>query len=290
MSLRNFSVPSITVAGVIVPPPFATFPLLCVSLSHAPDAHTTSRVRGECHGGIVPTILIRAADDLASFLRYPLGQFFTRGDGRDAADQTDGHGSSTTGTVLQNDHRPPPPRPVPGGLDGESRAQAQDNRARFRCPSYDRGSLAQALSRTWRGGLTDPLGPGQPGRIPETLASTLQTWVKDGPQSCGLDRANWTYEELATYLSRTTGIAVKCTAMRVFCQRHDIRPYLPTYRYLRGNPEKQQAAQAELAALKKSAGGGVRVVEPRRSALSTGPDAPRHPRREGLSAHGGDMG
>ena len=41
------------------------------------------------------------------------------------------------------------------------------------------------------------------------------------------------------------------TAMRVFCQRHDIRPYRPTYRYLRGDPEKQQAARGELATLKK---------------------------------------
>jgi hypothetical protein len=39
--------------------------------------------------------------------------------------------------------------------------------------------------------------------------------------------------------------------MRVFCQRHAIRPYRPTYRSLRGNPEKQQAARADLTALKK---------------------------------------
>ena len=50
--------------------------------------------------------------------------------------------------------------------------------------------------------------------------------------------------------------------MRVFCQRHDIRPYRPTYRYLRGNPEKQQTAREALAALKKSPDGGVRVMEP----------------------------
>jgi transposase len=140
------------------------------------------------------------------------------------------------------------------------------------------------------GGLQIQWAPGQPGRIPETLAPTIQDWVKNGPQSCGLDRANWTYEELATHLYRTTGIAVQRTAMRVFCQRHDMRPYRPTYRYLRGNPEKQQAAQEELATLKKSAGRGVRVVEPRRSTLSPGPDAPRHPRREGVSARGGDLG
>ena len=87
--------------------------------------------------------------------------------------------------------------------------------------------------------------------MPETVAPMILAWVKDGPQHCGLDRANWTYEELATHLYRTTGIEVKRTAMRVFCQRHAIRPYRPTYRYLRGNPEKQHAAPEERATLKK---------------------------------------
>ena len=100
-------------------------------------------------------------------------------------------------------------------------------------------------------GLQIHWAPGQAGRIPETLAPTIQGWVKDGPQSCGLDRANWTYEELATHLYRLTGIEVKRTAMHVFCQRHAIRPYRHTYRYLRGDPEKQQAAQEELVTLKK---------------------------------------
>jgi transposase len=97
-------------------------------------------------------------------------------------------------------------------------------------------------------GLSIQWAPGQPGRIPETLAPTLQRWVKDGPLRCGLDRANWTSEELATYLYQAEGITVKRTAMRDFCQRHGIRPYRPTYRYLRGDPEKQQAAREELAA------------------------------------------
>ena len=140
-------------------------------------------------------------------------------------------------------------------------------------------------------GLQIQWAPGQPGRIPETLAPTIQAWVKAGPQSCGLDRANWTYEELATYLYQTTGIEVKRTAMRVFCQRHDIRPYRPTYRYLRGDPAKQQAARGELAALKKkSAGGGVCVVEPRCSAFSAGANVTHHARREGLSSHCGHLG
>ena len=100
-------------------------------------------------------------------------------------------------------------------------------------------------------GLVIHWAPGRLGRIPETLTPTIQQWVHEGPQGCNLDRANWTYEELATYLYQITGIEVKRTAMRVFCQRHDIRPYRPTYRYLRGDPEKQQTARGELATLKK---------------------------------------
>ena len=49
-------------------------------------------------------------------------------------------------------------------------------------------------------GLKIQWAPGQPGRIPAALAPTLQQWVKEGPQRCGLDRANWTYEELASHL------------------------------------------------------------------------------------------
>jgi transposase len=90
--------------------------------------------------------------------------------------------------------------------------------------------------------------PGQPRRIPEMLVPTIQDWVKGGPQGCGLDRANWTYEELAAYLYQTTGIAVQRTAMRDFCQRHGMRPYRPTSHDLRGDPQKQQAAREELAA------------------------------------------
>jgi transposase len=100
-------------------------------------------------------------------------------------------------------------------------------------------------------GLVIHWAPGQPARIPPQLAPTIVNWVKDGPQSCGLDRANWTYEELATPLYRVEGIAIKRTAMQDFCRRQGIRPYRPTYRYLRGNPEAQQAAQEELNALKK---------------------------------------
>ena len=95
---------------------------------------------------------------------------------------------------------------------------------------------------------------------------------------------------MATHLYQTTGIEVKRTAMRVFCQRHDMRPYRPTYRYLRGDPEKQQVARDELAALKKSAGRGMRAPQPRRSALSVRADVEHHLGGQGASPAGGDLG
>jgi transposase len=101
-------------------------------------------------------------------------------------------------------------------------------------------------------GLTIRWAAGPPPRIPEERAATILAWVKDGPPGCGLERANWTYAELATHLCRVHGIAVRATAMRTFCRRHGVRPYRPTYRYLRGDPERQEAARQELAGLKKS--------------------------------------
>jgi transposase len=139
-------------------------------------------------------------------------------------------------------------------------------------------------------GLQIHWASGQPGRIPETLAPTIQGWVQDGPQGCGLDRANWPYEELATHLYQTTGIAVRRTAMRDFCQRHGIRPYRPTYHYLRGDPQKQQVAREELAALKKSPGGRLRAAEPGRSPVSTGAHLTHDIGGEGGPPSGGDLG
>jgi transposase len=79
----------------------------------------------------------------------------------------------------------------------------------------------------------------------------LQRWLIDGPAKQRLDRANWTYAELADHLFKTKGIRVQKSAMQVFCHKHDIRPYRPTYRFLRGDPAKQAAAREDPAALKK---------------------------------------
>src|SRR5215813_10003894 len=51
-------------------------------------------------------------------------------------------------------------------------------------------------------GLRGQRAPGKPRRMPEALVATIVDWVKVGPQGCGLNRANWTYEELAVQLYR----------------------------------------------------------------------------------------
>jgi hypothetical protein len=40
--------------------------------------------------------------------------------------------------------------------------------------------------------------PGPPWRMPQTLVPTIQEGVQAGPAGCGLERAHWTYAELAT--------------------------------------------------------------------------------------------
>ena len=126
-------------------------------------------------------------------------------------------------------------------------------------PGSTRRRVAAETLRDWlyayrRAGF-DGLKPRQaPGAVPkltDDLAPVLREWVIAGPAACGLDRANWTYAELADHLFRERGIRVRKSAMQVFCSRHYIRPYRPTYRFLRGDPAKQATAREELAALKK---------------------------------------
>jgi len=100
-------------------------------------------------------------------------------------------------------------------------------------------------------GLRPRKAPGAAPRLTADLAPLLQRWVIDGPAACGLDRANWTYAELADHLFKTQSIRVQKSAMQAFCHKHDIRPYRPTYRFLRGDPAQQAAAREDLATLKK---------------------------------------
>jgi transposase len=100
-------------------------------------------------------------------------------------------------------------------------------------------------------GLRPQKARGATPKLTPDLAPILQRWVIDGPAQQGLDRANWTYAELADHLFKTRGIRAQKSAMQVFCSRHGIRPYRPTYRFLRGDPVKQAAAREDLAGLKK---------------------------------------
>jgi transposase len=83
------------------------------------------------------------------------------------------------------------------------------------------------------------------------LIPVIRPWVIDGPAEQGLDRANWTYPELADHLYKTKGIRVGKSALQAFGAKHGIRPYRPPYRFLRGDPVKQTEAREQLAALKK---------------------------------------
>ena len=100
-------------------------------------------------------------------------------------------------------------------------------------------------------GLRPRKAKGAAPKLTADLAPVIRQWVIDGPAKQGLDRANWTYPELADHLYKTRGIRVGKSALQAFGVRHGIRPYRPTYRFLRGDPIKQAKARDELSALKK---------------------------------------
>jgi transposase len=96
--------------------------------------------------------------------------------------------------------------------------------------------------------------------IPAHIAGEIRRWVIEGPAAQGLDRANWTHAELADHLFKTHGIPASRSAMQRFCRRHEIRPYRPTYRHLRGDPVKQAEATEELTGLRTKAEAGELVL------------------------------
>jgi transposase len=100
-------------------------------------------------------------------------------------------------------------------------------------------------------GLRPRQAKGADGNIPAAMADEIKRWVIEGPAKQGLDRANWTHAELADHLLKTHGIRTSRSAMHRFCSRIGIRPYRPTYRYLRGEPDKQAQAKEDIETLKK---------------------------------------
>jgi transposase len=105
------------------------------------------------------------------------------------------------------------------------------------------GMRLAGLKLRWR--------PGRRARIPAALAPEILGWILQGPSGCGLDRANWPYAELATQLYRIHGITVSASTMRAFCASDGVRPYRPTYRYLKADPAQQAIARQDRQGLKK---------------------------------------
>ena len=100
-------------------------------------------------------------------------------------------------------------------------------------------------------GLRPRKAKGATGKIPAGLADEVRRWVIEGPAEQGLDRANWTHEELADHLLKTRGIRTSRPAVGRFCRKLGIRLYRPSYHYERGDPDKQAQARQDIAALKK---------------------------------------
>jgi transposase len=109
-------------------------------------------------------------------------------------------------------------------------------------------------------GLKPRKAKGREPAIPAHLAGEIRRRVIEGPAEQGLDRANWTHAELADHLKKTHGITASRSAMQRFCRQHDIRPYRPTYRHLRGDPVEQAEAVEELADLRTEAEAGTLVL------------------------------
>jgi transposase len=102
-------------------------------------------------------------------------------------------------------------------------------------------------------GLRPRKAPGRQPKIPAHLADEVRRWVIQGPTKQGLDRANWTHAELSDHLKKTHGILSSRSAVQRLCRKLGIRPYRPTYRFLRGDPLKQAEAREDLADLRAKA-------------------------------------
>jgi transposase len=112
-------------------------------------------------------------------------------------------------------------------------------------------------------GLRIRWAPGRAPRIPAGLAAEILGWMTQGPAGCGLDRAHWTYAELAAHLYRTRGLAVSSSTRQSCCAKRGVRPYRPTYHDLKGDPAKQATARQERDAFKKSPDGRTGPAEAR---------------------------
>ncbi len=109
-------------------------------------------------------------------------------------------------------------------------------------------------------GLRPRKAKGREPKIPAAMAEEIKRWVIQGPAQQGLDRANWTHEELADHLFKTKGIKASRSALQRFCRKVGIRVYRPTYRFLRGKPEKQAQAKEDIKELEGESPAGEIVL------------------------------
>ena len=111
-------------------------------------------------------------------------------------------------------------------------------------------------------GLTIQRAAGRAPRIPAWRLKSARGSGK-APWAVGWTAPTGRTAELAAHLYRITGIAVSESTMRAYCTKHGVRPYRPTYRYLKADPARQAAAHQDLQALKNSRRRGAGPAESR---------------------------
>ncbi len=120
-------------------------------------------------------------------------------------------------------------------------------------------------------GLRPRKAKGRTPKIPPAMDEDIKRWVIQGPAQQGLDRANWTHEELADHLFKTKRIKASRSAMQRFCRKVGIRVYGPTFRVLRGYAEKLAQAKEDIKEAEgESPGRRDRAAEPGRGAFPDG--------------------
>lgn len=98
------------------------------------------------------------------------------------------------------------------------------------------------------GGMPTRKAPGKPARIPASLEPEVLRWVEAGPQAVGARGCvTWTHAHLARHLRAVHGVQVARATMGEWCRRHGVRPYRPSYRFLRADAQARAAAEALLA-------------------------------------------
>jgi transposase len=115
-------------------------------------------------------------------------------------------------------------------------------------------SVRRHVARFRRAGL-EGMRPGKaPGKrplIPPELEPVLLAWVEAGPQAVGARCTNWTHRYLAEHLARRHGVRVSRATMGAWCRAHGVRPYRPTYRFVRADVRAREAAARELTQKKR---------------------------------------